>query len=174
MKNILISVFLVMLTACGWHLRGAETSGNTTAYNLPIELVITSKDNHGPLMNALLQDLRTYNITQVASGATAYYLDLDELNMDRRSAGVGSDALVSVYELILFIDYQIRSADKVLTSTNTRGSITRSYNFEVSQANYSEQEEALILREMHRDLAQQILRRLKVLAYQNAQAGKAQ
>lgn len=170
MKNILISVFLLALTACGWHLRGSETAGDVTAYNKPLELVIISVDRHDALMNALRQQLHSYNITEVSSGKGAYTLDLKELKMDRRAAGVGSDALVSVYELFLFVDYQIRNADKALTSPNNRGSISRTYNFEVNQANYSEQEETLILREMHRDLAQQILRRLKVLAHQDAQA----
>jgi LPS-assembly lipoprotein len=93
---------------------------------------------------------------------------LQELKLDKRAAGVGSDALVNAYELILFVDYQISSPDKILTTPNTRGSISRTYDFEVNQANFSEQQETLILREMHRDLAQQLLRRLKVLSNKTA------
>ncbi len=167
MKKIIASLLMLSLCACGWHLRGSEAVGDVSAYNQPLELVIVSVDRHDALMNALRQQLHTYNITEVSVGKSAYILDMKELKMDRRAAGVGSDALVSVYELFLFVDYQIRSADKALTNPNNRGSISRTYNFEVNQANYSEQEEALILREMHRDLAQQILRRLKVLAHQD-------
>lgn len=165
MKNFIIGFLVFTLTACGWHLRGSETANGASAYTNPLNLVITSTDNHGPLINSLRQALHTYNITEVDSGTTAAYrLDLKELKLDKRAAGVGSDALVNVYELILYVDYQISSPEKILTSPNTRGSISRTYNFEVNQANFSEQEEALIMREMHRDLAQQILRRLKVLS----------
>ena len=165
MKKFVISLFMFTLTACGWHLRGSETADNSSAYNKPLNLVITSADNHGPLINSLRQLLHAYNITEVSTDtASAYRLDLKELKLDKRTAGVGSDALVNAYELILYVDYQISSPDKILTSPNTRGSVSRTYNFEVNQANFSEQEEALILREMHRDLAQQILRRLKVLS----------
>lgn len=165
MKNFVIGFLVLSLTACGWHLRGSESASGVTAYTNPLNLVITSTDDHGPLVNSLRQSLHTYNITEVDSGTTgAYRLDLKDLKLDKRAAGVGSDALVNAYELILFVDYQISSPEKVLTSPNTRGSISRTYNFEVNQANFSEQEEALILREMHRELAQQILRRLKVLS----------
>ena len=171
MKKIIASLLLLTLSACGWHLRGSETAGNASAYNQPLALSIRSTDNHGPLMNALRQQLHSYKVTEVAAGTSgAYGLELKELRLDKRAAGVGSDALVNVYELILFVDYQIQGPDKLLTSPNTRGSVSRTYNFDVNQANYSEQEEALILREMHRDLAQQILRRVKVLAYQDKQA----
>lgn len=171
MNKIIASLLLLTLTACGWHLRGAETADNTSAYNQAINLSIKSTDNHGPLMNALRQQLHSYKVTEVTAGTPgAYGLELKELRLDKRAAGVGSDALVNVYELILFVDYQIQGPDKLLTGPNTRGSVSRTYNFDVNQANYSEQEEALILREMHRDLAQQILRRIKVLAQQDKQA----
>ncbi|QEI11154.1 LPS-assembly lipoprotein LptE [Cellvibrio japonicus] len=173
MKKIITCLFLFTLSACGWHLRGSETTDNSSAYNQPLKLVITSTDNHGPLMNAIRQQLPTYNLTEVKSDSSAYSLNLKDVKTDKRAAGVGSDALVNAYELILSVDYQIRSPAKILTNPNTRGSISRTYNFEVNQANYSEQEEALILREMYRDLAQQILRRLKVLAYQEKTASKA-
>jgi LPS-assembly lipoprotein len=166
MKKFVTSLLIAFLvSACGWHLRGSETKDGSSAYNAPLNLAITSTDDHGPLMNSLRQLLHTYNVTEVTSAtAGAYKLELKDVVLDKRAAAVGSDALVNVYELILYVDYQIGSPDKVLTAPNTRGSVSRTYNFEVNQANYSEQEEALIMREMYRDLAQQLLRRLKVLS----------
>jgi LPS-assembly lipoprotein len=166
MKKIIAGLLITFIvTACGWHLRGTEARNGSSAYNSPLNLVITSTDNHGPLINSLRQLLHTYNITEVKSSAAgAYKLELKDVILDKRAAAVGSDALVNVYELILHVDYQISSPDKLLTAPNTRGSVARTYDFEVNQANYSEQEEALIMREMYRDLAQQLLRRLKVLS----------
>lgn len=165
MQKIIASFVVLCVVSCGWHLRGSETADGSSAYNKPLNLVITSADDHAPLMNSLRQLLHSYNVTEVELGkAGAYSLDLKEVKLEKRAAGVGSDALVNVYELILAVDYQISSPEKALTSPNTRGSISRTFNFEVNQANYSEQEEALIMREMYRDLAQQILRRLKILS----------
>ncbi len=164
--NKLITCLLlsVCLSACGWHLRGSVSDDGSSVYNAPLSVSFTSTDDHGPLMNALRSQLHSYNLTEVNGNSQAYTLKLDEVDLQKRAAGVGNDALVNAYELILSVNYQIASSDRVLTDASTRGSISRTYNFDVNQANYSEQEEALILREMHRDLAQQILRRLKVLA----------
>ncbi len=163
-KFISFLVLSLCLSACGWHLRGSVADDGSSAYNAPLNVIFTSTDDHGPLMNALRLQLHTYNLTEVKEATNAYTVNLEEVSLDKRAAGVGNDALVNAYELILSVNYQISSPDKLLTEANTRGSISRTYNFDVNQANYSEQEEALILREMHRDLAQQILRRLKVLA----------
>jgi len=164
MKTLLASLLILSLAACGWHMRGSVSADGSGVYNAPLKVNFTSTDDHGPLMNALRQQLHTYSLTEVSSAKGAYALTLDEVNLDKRAAGVGNDALVNAYELILSVNYQISSPDKVLTDPNTRGSISRTYNFDVNQANFSEQEESLILREMYRDLAAQLLRRLKVLA----------
>ena len=164
MKTFIASLLILTLSACGWHLRGSISDDGSSVYNAPLSVSFTSTDDHGPLMNSLRQLLHTYNLNEVEANEQSYSVKLDEVSLEKRAAGVGNDALVNAYELILSVNYQIASPDKVLTEANTRGSISRTYNFDVNQAHYSEQEEALILREMHRDLAQQILRRLKVLA----------
>ena len=55
-----------------------------------------------------------------------------------------------------------------LTPRDTKAGLTRTYNYNVNNANGAAQEEALIMREMRRDLAQQLLRRLKALSNQRA------
>jgi LPS-assembly lipoprotein len=66
------------------------------------------------------------------------------------------------------VDYQILQGASSLTPINTSASLARTYNYNVKNANGATQEEALILREMRRELAQQLLRRLKVLSQKHA------
>lgn len=170
MNKIIASLIVALtLSACGWHLRGSVTDDGASVFNAPLNAQIQSTDDHGPLMNVMRQLLHAYNINEVSTlNDKSYLLKLDEVKLEKRAAGVGNDALVNAYELILSVNYQISNSTQVLTNADTRGSISRTYNFDVNQANTSEQEEALILREMHRDLAQQILRRLKILSTQKA------
>lgn len=84
--------------------------------------------------------------------------------MDKRTAGVGSDALTSAYEIILSMDYVVSNTEGVITPLNTRARISRTYNYDVNNANSAAQEEKLVLQEMRSELAQTILRRTKTLS----------
>jgi LPS-assembly lipoprotein len=168
MKTLTTSLCLLIaftLSACGWHLRGSVADdANGNARGAPIHLKISGTDTHGPLVTNLRLQFHAFNVSESDEDtASTFHLDLKDLKLDKRAAGVGTDALVNMYEIILSVNYQISRDDQVLTSSSTRATVSRTYNFEVNQVNYSEQEEALVMREMYRDLAQQILRRLKVL-----------
>lgn len=159
-KFIFCLVISLTISACGWHLRGSAVGGN--AASSPIDLIISTQDNHSPLLNSLRQSLRAYKITEVATGAP-YTLTVGAEVMDKRTAGVGSDALTSAYELILAVEYDIQRGTELLTTPKTKASISRTYNYNVNNAATAAQEETIILREMRRELAQQILRRIKNL-----------
>jgi LPS-assembly lipoprotein len=73
---------------------------------------------------------------------------------------VGGDALVSAYELTLEADYEIRNQSGMLIVPVATSSVARSYDYSPGDASSASQQEALLRREMRRDLAQQILRRL--------------
>jgi len=158
----MITCLLICLTisACGWHLRGSVAGGSTTS--APIELNIATQDNYSPLLNSLRQSLRAYKITEIP-GKAAYTLTMGNETMDKRTAGVGADALTSAYEVILSVEYSIAHNSELLTTPKTKASISRTYNYNINNAATAAQEEALILREMRRELAQQILRRIKNL-----------
>jgi len=170
MQSIIACLLLSLtLSACGWHLRGSTTD-NTSA-SAPIELNISTADNFSPLLNSLRQSLRNYRITE-AQGSAPYTLTVGTETMDKRTAGVGADALTSAYEVILSVDYSIQHNNTVLTAPKTRASISRTYNYNINNAATAAQEEALIVNEMRRELAQQLLRRVKNLSGKNQQATK--
>ncbi len=165
MKNVIAAVLILALSACGWHLRGSTAGGDKLAMTNALELVIESKDNHTPLTDALRQSLKAFNITEVNKpSASSLTLSLEAEVMDKRTAGVGSDALTSAYEIILTVDYAVSNQAGVITPLNTRARVSRSYDYNVNNANSAAREEELVLREMRRELAQTILRRTKTLS----------
>lgn len=163
MKKYILGLLLLSLSACGWHLRGSMV-GNDQSAAAPLNLIIATQDNYSPLLNSLRQSLRTFNITEVTSN-TEYTLTIGTEMIDKRTAGVGADALTSAYELIVSAEYSIQQNSQLLTQPKTKASISRSYSYDVNNASTAAQEEALILREIRRDLAQQILRRVKNLSH---------
>lgn len=169
MKKIIVSLLVLTLSACGWHLRGSAAGEDKLAMTTPLDLVIITKDDHSPLVNTLRQALPGYIINELTTAnATSLTLNLSREVMDKRTAGVGSDALTSAYEIILRVDYSISNASGVITPLDTSARTSRTYNYNVNNANSAAQEEELVLREMRRELANTILRRAKNLSAKKA------
>lgn len=162
MKQIIASLLVLTLSACGWHLRGSASGDDKLAMTAPMNLVINAKDNHSPLVNSLRESLHSYKINEVKTAAgTALTLNLGVEKLDRRTAGVGSDALTSAYEMTMTVDYSVSNAESTLTPKDTIARVSRTYNYNVNNANSAEQEEELTMIEMRRELAHSILRRVK-------------
>jgi LPS-assembly lipoprotein len=166
MKKIIASLLVLSLSACGWHLRGSMAGEDKLAMTAPLDLVINAKDDHSPLVNSLRESLPGYKINELtAANANSLTLNLGSEMLDRRTAGVGSDALTSAYELTLRVEYSINNASGgIITPRDTNARISRTYNYNVNNANGAAQEEELVLQEMRRELAQSVLRRLKKLS----------
>ncbi|MDO8345459.1 MAG: LPS assembly lipoprotein LptE [Cellvibrio sp.] len=165
MKKIIVSLLVLTLSACGWHLRGSAAGEDKLAMTTPLDLVMVTQDDHTPLVNALRQTLPSYKINELDTATTgALTLNLSREVLDKRTAGVGSDALTSAYEIILRVDYSISNASGVITPLDTNARTSRTYNYNVNNANSAAQEEELVLREMRRELANNILRRVKNLS----------
>lgn len=166
MQKILICMLVLLTAACGWHLRGTMTEQATID-----RLYLSAREVHGDLVNELRQMLRSSDVSLVESADQApYRLSIMEERADRRVVGVGGDALASAYELTLEADYEIRDYNNQLLIPIATSSVTRSYDYSPSDATSASQQEALLQREMRRDLAQQILRRLYAVAGSGAAA----
>lgn len=174
MKKIIAGLLILSLSACGWHLRGSASGSDKLAMTQPLDLIIKSSDDHSQLVNTLRQALPSYKITEVDAGSsTTLELNIGREELDKRTAGVGSDALTSAYEIILRVPFDLTGRNGPLTPKDTSASITRTYNYNVNNANSAAQEEELVLREMRRELAQTILRRVKNLAARNNSSEQA-
>jgi LPS-assembly lipoprotein len=159
MNKIIASCLIALtLSACGWHMRGSiELPKNLS------QLYVTAIDSKGALVTELRQQLKTNRVSVVSDSSEANYsLYILEEKKDRRTAGVGGDALSSSYDITLKADYEIRLKNSLNTTKATAISI-RSFNYNTASINSATQEELLLDQEMRRDLAQQMLRRLNAV-----------
>ncbi len=159
MKKIAACLCLALLTtACGWHLRGKVSMPKQTS-----SLYISAVDSKGALITELRQ-LALTNHTPLTDDAlsaeTSIYI-IDETK-NRRTAGVGGDALSSTYEITLKANYEIHLKNNPKIATGTAISV-RSFNYNAASINSATQEENIVDQEMRRDLAQQMLRRLNAV-----------
>jgi len=160
MKKIAACLFLsVLVSACGWHVRGSIELPKHLS-----NLYVSATDSKGALITDLRQLLKINRITLVDKAADANYsLAILEETKDRHTAGVGGDEVTSSYEITLKANYEIRFKNSTHITKGTAISV-RNFNYNTAAINSAAQEELLLDREMRRDLAQQILRRLSAVA----------
>ncbi len=156
--NRLMIVLLSLLTlSCGWHLRGAISLPSSIE-----KLHLSAEDSFSPLIIELRRRLENANITLVESSSDApYSLKILEQNQDSRVAGVSRNALAAAYELTLGANYEIQGANGEVVAPNLSSSLVRSYSASAVTVGADSQEQILVLKEMRRELAQQILRQLQ-------------
>jgi len=158
MKKIIVSLLILSLSACGWHIRGSVKMPPQLT-----QLYVSAIDSKGALISELRQLLKTNHIAIADDVMTANYsLHILEETKDKRSAGVGGDALSSSYEITLKADYEIHVKNSNQITKDT-AIVVRSYNYNTASINSATQEEVLLDQEMRRDLAQQMLRRLSAV-----------
>ena len=159
MKKIMGCLALALLTsACGWQLRGT-TAVSKNLSQLYISAASTREASALELMTELRQLLTANHVSLITdSKAAKYALNIIEEKKDKRTVGVGSDALSSAYEITLKVDYEIRSNNELATKATATS--VRSFNYNTASIGSAAQEETLLMKEMRRDLAQQMLRRL--------------
>lgn len=147
-----------LLSACGWQLRGTAAIPQGLS-----QLYIATDDSKGPLAIELQKTLKANRVNQVDNSENANYtLTVYEEIKDKRTVGVGSDALSSAYEITLKASYEIRSKNTALPTKATAISV-RSLSYNTASISSATQEEALLIGEMRRDLVQQMLRRLNAV-----------
>ncbi len=158
-RLLLLSGMALVLSACGWHLRG------TTNTDLDLNSVFISAENtHGDLATELKRYLKSSNVEATDSSTGAdYHLYLSNERQERRTASVSTDALVSEYELSSSVDFRVvnKSGEEVIPLTIAQA--IRSYEFDRNAVVAKAEEEKLVQREMRNNLIQQILRRLRFI-----------
>lgn len=160
MKKIIACLALSLLTtACGWHLRGSTSSSNDNLSALS-PLYVSAVEAKSELMLELRQQIKARHIGVSNTATDANYsLTILLETKDKHTTGVSSNALSSAYEITLKADYEIRIKGSEMPIKATATSL-RSFNYNSSALNSAAQEELLLEKEMRRELAQQMLRRL--------------
>ncbi|MEO5573022.1 MAG: LPS assembly lipoprotein LptE [Gammaproteobacteria bacterium] len=149
---------MLLLQGCGFQLRGATPE----AKNIPLTYVQAA--------NASLLQAQLSRIDKVTENAEAAQVVLNIINesFDRRVLSVGSSSgKVREYELRYQVNFQVADkTGKELLPAQTIN-LTRDYLFNEMQVLGSDSEEVILRRDMVRDAAGQIMRRLQALNKNN-------
>ena len=155
----LLSIGLLVLTGCGFHLRNAPS--------LPDDInsiVINSATAHAPLGRALHTRLTVYGLNgtyaQTAPvdihDAVSIYLLPEKL--ERRLLSVYASGQVAEYELLYNVRYRVQFPDKEAIMASFE--VVRDYQDDPDQVLAKSRELELVLDEMRAEAADIIIRRL--------------
>ena len=155
LRNLLLIALVSVLAGCGFRLRGsADSVAVLTA------LDVSATQTYGELVTNVERTLTQQGIAVNPEGGADYRLHLLGERATRRSVSTTNQVSVAEYVLLLAVDFELfdRAGDRLLPLTTI---ITeRIYSFDRGSFVGSNEEEALLGREMQADIIQQILRRL--------------
>jgi LPS-assembly lipoprotein len=166
--SLLAVTCLLAAGGCGFQLRGAGAAAEIDAL-----YVSTARDTVA--FDTLLVNLAAAGIDVRRSPiANAWRLMLLEQRERERAVSVTDRGLAVDFELLIEMRYQVEDADGALRIPATEATVTRVYRQDPDNLAGSSRERDLLLEEMHRDLAAQIVRALNAAVRRgSAGAGNA-
>ena len=162
-RAVLALGLTVLLSACGFHLRGSNGS-----FMLPFATMYIGLPDSSPLAIGLKRYIRAIGSTEVVNtkdGADAVLevLTDPERNRTKTILSLNTSGRVQEYQLGYSINFRVLDkAGNVLLGLTTIA-LTRPITFNESQVLAKDTEEAQLYRDMRNDLVQQIMRRLAAI-----------
>jgi LPS-assembly lipoprotein len=151
----LILLFAVVLSACGFQLRGS--------YPLPWEtLAIQGLPENSELYFQIKRSIEAGSLTKVVGNAKEAAATLVVLRNDQHKGilSLSAKGLVREFQLTRSFSYRVQDAKGRELAPPSQIILQREMTFDDERIFAKEAEEAIIWREMQSDLVQQLLRRL--------------
>lgn len=150
LKYTCVLIAALVVSACGWQLRGWNDQGAISA------LYLVTNDRYAPLTIAILETMQQQGITH--KNDAELQLHVGEESLRKRTVAVTSIGSPSQYELSLSVSYQYRTAAEEQARTLPRTlSVSRAFDFDPNNTVAKNEEENTLLEEMRRELALRIL-----------------
>lgn len=159
MIGCLVVVLSVLVSACGFQLRGLTEIPDALK---SVYLSSEQSSSTLPILKRLMQS----NGIKVEKGAISapYHLTIVKEEHQRRAVSLSSTAQTEEYELRSTIVFQVVDSAGEMVITPTQIYTERTYRFDENNINAKAAEESLIRQEMYSNLAQQIIRRYRSIA----------
>ena len=154
-RNLLVMGLAVLLSACGFQLRGTGTNQLTIT-----ELDVSARNAYGDTVRQLRQVLENSGV-KVTTNAP-YKLVLTNEKDSQRAASYAGNGASAEYELTTVLNYQIQGQNH-LPLLNDKLEVHKIYLQDGNNITGSGQEAALARKEMRRNLIQQMIARLEQL-----------
>lgn len=150
---------LLLLSACGWHMRGAES--NMAHFG---SIHISAPDLRNELVVTLKRKLRAGGVTVMKNATTANYsLIIIEQNSDSRTASISASARISERFLIESAKFLMLDKEGARIIPSTLLTVSRAHDYDETNVLATDDETRLLRIEMHTELARQIYNRLRHL-----------
>ncbi len=157
---VLIAMGLI-LSGCGFHLRGMIDMPRWL--NHIAVIIEQAQRDLGP---SLVESLQSYNLTIDSSPASAqYWLIVQHDNLQKNIASISSSTTPRQYELIYTVQFKLMQAKGRDIIPSATISITRQATINSDRILGSNEEEALLIHEMMRDAATQIINRISKISH---------
>jgi len=155
-RNLLVMGLAVLLSACGFQLRGTGTT------DLAIkELDLSARNAYGDTVTQLRQVLQSSGV-KVYAGAP-YKLILTDEQESQRSLSYAGAGRSAEYELTNVLNYEIQGHDN-LSLLADKLQVQKVFMHDGNNLVGSDQEAAEVRKEMRRDLVQRMMLRLQQLS----------
>jgi LPS-assembly lipoprotein len=154
MRRLLLVLVALLVSACGFHLRGA--------YSLPFDTLFINQPETSELHAVIKRNIEASTQTRIVSNvqdAQANLLVISDAQT-KNILSLNSAGRVREYQLVRTFTFKVidsKAAEYLQPSTI---SISREMTFDDSAVLSKEAEEALLWRDIQNDLVQQLLRRL--------------
>jgi len=150
---ILFGCLAILLSGCGWHLRGTIDIPDSLQH---LELI--TADGKTEFTQQLKLSLER-NGTVINGPASQYKLQIGQLRDDRRTISTSERGKAAEYTLILEVDYLLHNSDGERVGEPVRVSSEKTYLFDENNVVAGFEEQQLLREEMIRELIAQIIRR---------------
>lgn len=151
-RSAVIAYVSVLLSGCGFHLRGADIS--------QLESVqITASRGHQAIRTAFLSLLSDHGVT--SSPSADLMVRIDSERSYRRPIATTANIDTAEYELRLEVDIVIKSPEKEVEATLVS---ERVYAVNRGNLSGSYEEQSVLLSEMRAELARLMIRRVEAVA----------
>jgi LPS-assembly lipoprotein len=154
MRRLLVILFLLSLTACGFQLRGS--------YNLPWDTLYIDAPANTELYAQIKRNIEASSKTRIVDDPKAAQATLSILRNDQAKniLSLSAYARVREFQLVRTFVYRLVDAKGAELQPPAQIVLQREMTFDDVYILAKEQEEVQIWREMQTDLVQQLLRRL--------------
>lgn len=160
---LLAAIFAVVLTGCGFQLRG------TLSGNLPYKTMLIALPDTADVRIWLERYINAAGSTQIVDDPKLAEATFQQISDGRQKTILSVNAQGRVREYRLQLTYRFRVVNakgQVLVPPN-EVSLTRDITFDDSNVLAKDLEESLLWRDMNNDLVNQIMRRLSIIKPKN-------
>jgi LPS-assembly lipoprotein len=157
---ILLFLAALLLSGCGFHLRGSNGGAD-----LPFRSIFLAVPETSPLGVELRRNIRATGSTAIATDPKLADARLEVLSevRDREIQSLNSQGRIREYTLFYRLTFRVLGKSDAVLLAPTEIVLKRDISFNESQVLAKESEEGLLYRDMQSDLVQQILRRLAAI-----------